>query len=102
MGEVPKGGLSLYASAEHNTPFLHCSCQNSQYLEKLFYVQRLIKSHVLDEAPPTASCVMAFREGLSIRDTAQVPCNKAILVKFDFKDFFPSISFSSFPARNES
>jgi hypothetical protein len=63
-------------------------------VDDLHYVQTLIKSRILDEAPPPPDCVTAFREGMSIRDNASVHCDKAVLVKFDLKDFFPSVSFS--------
>jgi len=63
-------------------------------VDELQYVQTLIKSRILNEAPPLPECVTAFREGVSIRDNALVHCNKAILVKFDLKDFFTSVSFT--------
>ena len=63
-------------------------------VENLRGVQRLIKLHILDEAPAPADCVTAFRKGCSIADNARVHCDKSVLVKFDLKDFFPSISFT--------
>ncbi|MDB4680768.1 reverse transcriptase family protein [Akkermansiaceae bacterium] len=60
--------------------------------DKLRYVQYLIKRHILDQAPQSTECVTAFRKGISIRDNASAHCNKAVLVKFDLKDFFPSVS----------
>jgi len=63
-------------------------------VESLLWVQRLIKLHILDDAPAPADCVTAFRKGRSIADNARVHCDKSVLVKFDLKDFFPSISFT--------
>ena len=63
-------------------------------IEALFIVQRRIKSRILDSAPELPSYVTAFRPGFSIRDNATPHCNKALLVKFDLKDFFASVSFS--------
>lgn len=63
-------------------------------IELLQHVQRLIKDKILNEAPDLPVCVTAFRPGLSIRDNANPHCNKAILAKFDLKDFFPSVSFT--------
>jgi len=63
-------------------------------VDKLFYVQSLIKCNILDSAPSPPDCVTAFRKGFSIRDNALIHCKKVILVKFDLKDFFPSISFT--------
>ena len=56
-------------------------------------VQRLIKRRVLDRIPITSGCVTGFRPGVSIVDNARFHAAKAIVVKFDLKDFFPSISF---------
>ena len=63
-------------------------------VDTLCFAQRLIKERILDNAPSLPRCVTAFREGLSICDNALVHCNKAVLVKFDLKDFFSSISFT--------
>ncbi|NQX02359.1 hypothetical protein HQ447_17005 [bacterium] len=60
----------------------------------LAHIQRRIKECILDPAPGLPSCVTAFRPGVSIRDNAMVHCDKAVVVKFDLEDFFPSISFT--------
>jgi hypothetical protein len=57
-------------------------------------VQRRIKERILDLSPSLPDCVTAFRKGVSIRDNALVHCNRAVVVKFDLQDFFPSVSFT--------
>jgi RNA-directed DNA polymerase len=59
----------------------------------LMLVQRLIKLKILDLAPLPSDVVMAFVRGRSIADNARVHSAKAVVVKFDIKDFFPSINF---------
>ena len=63
-------------------------------VQNLFRIQGLIKLHILDNAPEQDDYVTAFRKGLSITNNAMTHCNKAIVVKFDLKDFFPTISFT--------
>lgn len=60
----------------------------------LLIVQRLINRRLLDLVPEQPDCVMAFRRGCSITDNAQRHSAKAVVVKFDLKDFFSSISFT--------
>ena len=61
--------------------------------KELAGVQRLIKRRILDLIPIKSACVTGFRPGMSILDNARFHAAKAIVVKFDLKDFFPSISF---------
>ena len=60
----------------------------------LHILQRLINRRLLNFAPEQPDCVMAFRLGRSISDNARRHSAKAVVVKFDLKDFFPSISFT--------
>lgn len=66
----------------------------SKPIAELFHVQRRIKTRILDAADSFPPCVTAFRPGYSILDNAVPHCGKAILIKFDIKDFFPAISFT--------
>ena len=59
----------------------------------LMLVQKLIKRHILDSAPQPNDSVMAFVPGRSIVTNARVHSDKAVVAKFDLKDFFPSVSF---------
>lgn len=60
----------------------------------LAFVQSRIKERILDKAAELPECVTAFRKGVSIRDNALVHCNKAVVVKVDLQDFFPSVSLT--------
>jgi RNA-directed DNA polymerase len=60
----------------------------------LMIVQKMIKRRILDAGPKPTETAMAFVPGRSIVDNARVHSNKAIVVKFDLKDFFPSVNFS--------
>jgi hypothetical protein len=60
----------------------------------LAHIQRRIKERILDPFPGLPDCVTAFRPGVSIRDNALIHCGKAVVVKFDLEDFFPSVSFT--------
>lgn len=59
---------------------------------KLMTVQRWILRHILDRAKPHA-CATGFVEGRSIVDNAQPHAGRAVVVRLDLKDFFPSIRF---------
>lgn len=76
--EIPKksGGRRLIASPK----------------PKLRVAQSWIDKTVLRPLSPSPQA-MAFRPGTSIVDNAAPHLNSAIVVRFDLKDFFPSISF---------
>ena len=67
--------------------FIHAPCR------ALAFVQQRIKTRLLDPAPVHDECVSAFRAGLSIVDHAKPHCGKAVVIKMDLKDFFPSVTF---------
>jgi len=67
--------------------FIHAPCR------ALAFVQQRIKTRLLDPAPVHDECVSAFRAGLSIVDHAKPHCGKALVIKMDLKDFFPSVTF---------
>jgi hypothetical protein len=67
--------------------FIHAPCR------ALAFVQQRIKARLLDPAPVHDECVSAFRAGLSIVDHAKPHCGKAVVIKMDLKDFFPSVTF---------
>lgn len=56
-------------------------------------IQRWMMKNVLSSLPIHKSA-MAYRQGLSIGDHANVHAGKRFLLKLDFSDFFPSISSS--------
>jgi hypothetical protein len=60
----------------------------------LMIVQKMIKRRILDASPPSSESAMAFVQGRSIVDNARKHSAKAVVVKFDLKDFFPSVNFS--------
>lgn len=60
----------------------------------LMLLQKRIKQKILDELPSPQSCVTAFTKGKSILNNAESHTEKSVVVKFDLKDFFPSISFA--------
>ncbi|MGJ5078681.1 retron St85 family RNA-directed DNA polymerase [Bradyrhizobium sp. HKCCYLS3013] len=62
----------------------------SQPARELKALQRIVVSEVLSKLPVHSSA-MAYRTGLSIRDNAAAHVNNGPILKFDFKDFFPSI-----------
>lgn len=53
-------------------------------------VQRNILRHVLDRIPPHAAA-HGFRGGRSIRTNAEPHAGRAVVVRFDLADFFPSV-----------
>ena len=60
---------------------------------KLRVAQSWVVHNILEPLSPSRYA-MAFRPGLSIVDNATPHLNAAIVVKFDLKDFFPSIGFT--------
>ena len=59
---------------------------------KLMTVQRWILRHILDRAKPHPAAT-GFVAGRSIVDNAASHAGKAVIVRLDLKDFFPSIGF---------
>lgn len=60
---------------------------------KMRKAQTWINENILSNLEPSKYS-FAFRPNISIVDNAKEHLNKAILLKFDLKDFFPSITFS--------
>jgi RNA-directed DNA polymerase len=60
---------------------------------KMRKAQTWINENILSNLEPS-KYAFAFRPNISIVDNAKEHLNKAILLKFDLKDFFPSITFS--------
>lgn len=56
-------------------------------------VQLVIKNTILDKIPMREH-IFGFRKGISIFDHALVHCGAKVIINFDLKDFFPSISFN--------
>ena len=62
----------------------------SQPARELKALQRVLLQEVLAKLPVHPSAT-AYREGKSIRDNALAHVGGGPIMKFDFKDFFPSI-----------
>lgn len=60
---------------------------------KMRKAQAWVNENILTKLAPSKYCY-AFRPELSIVDNAAQHLNKALIVKLDVKDFFPSITFS--------
>lgn len=60
---------------------------------KMRKAQLWINENILSKLQPSSHC-FAFRPGVSIVDNAAQHLNKSLIVKFDIKDFFPSITFT--------
>jgi len=61
--------------------------------DSLRWIQGLIKACILDPAPVHSECVSAFRPGKSILHHAMQHAGKAVVIKMDLQDFFPSVTF---------
>jgi len=61
--------------------------------DSLRWIQGLIKTCILDPAPVHSECVSAFRPGRSILHHAMQHAGKAVVIKMDLQDFFPSVTF---------
>jgi hypothetical protein len=69
----------------------------SQPARELKALQRVIVDRVLS-ACPVHSAAMAYRPGTSIKLNAAAHVNNGSILKFDFKDFFPSITSGDWQA----
>lgn len=66
----------------------------AQPTKEIKFLQRILVKHELDTLPIHDAAV-AYRAGLSIADHARPHAHGKYLLKLDFKDFFPSIRWSS-------
>lgn len=66
----------------------------AQPTKEIKFLQRLLIKHELDTLP-IHDAAIAYRAGLSIADHARPHAHGRYLLKLDFKDFFPSIKWSS-------
>jgi hypothetical protein len=55
--------------------------------------QQWVFDHVLPRLQPHTGVATAFRRGVSILDNARIHCGKAVVIRVDLKDFFPTITF---------
>ncbi len=62
----------------------------SQPARELKALQRILVSNVISELP-VHPCATAYRPGVSIRENVQVHAANGPILKYDLKDFFPSI-----------
>lgn len=70
----------------------------AQPTKEIKFLQRLLIKHELDTLP-IHDAAIAYRAGLSIADHARPHAHGRYLLKLDFKDFFPSIKWSSLAHR---
>lgn len=56
--------------------------------------QNWIRLNVLSKMQPNDRVAMAFRPGKSIADNARPHAGKAVVVRIDLKDFFPTVTFA--------
>lgn len=61
-----------------------------QPARELKIIQRALVTEFLSELP-IHSAATAYRVGMSIKDNASVHAGRGAILKFDFKDFFPSL-----------
>jgi hypothetical protein len=62
----------------------------SQPAKEVKLLQRIVLTEVLYKLP-ISDAAMAYRQGISIRDNAAAHVANNVVMKFDFRDFFPSI-----------
>jgi RNA-directed DNA polymerase len=73
----------------------------SQPARELKALQRVLVQHVLSDLPIHPSAT-AYRTGISIRSNAQAHVHNGPILKFDFEDFFPSITSADWRSYCES
>ncbi len=62
----------------------------SQPAREVKVIQRVFVTEILNHLPVHSSAT-AYRPGTSIRNNAQAHAESGVILKFDFKDFFPAI-----------
>ncbi|MGL6075885.1 MAG: reverse transcriptase family protein [Fimbriiglobus sp.] len=62
-------------------------------VHRLRRAQRVILKQILNRVP-THDAAHGFRQGRSIRTHATLHTGQALVIRFDLKDFFPSVSFT--------
>lgn len=62
-------------------------------VERLKAIQRWIKDEIIDSFSPSQYAT-GFRKNLSIVDNAKKHVGKELIISFDIKDFFPSITYA--------
>ena len=62
----------------------------SQPAKEVKFLQRIVLTEVLSRLPISGAAT-AYRQGVSIRDNAAAHVDNNVVMKFDFKEFFPSI-----------
>ncbi len=61
--------------------------------ERLKHIQRWIKDEIIESFQPSEFAT-GFRKGYSIVDNAKVHVGKELVINFDIKDFFPSVTYA--------
>jgi RNA-directed DNA polymerase len=90
------GWLTAFGGAEHYRHLWHEKKSGGFRLIEmpkalLKHAQRRVLRQILDAIPPHEAAT-GFRKGSSVRDFVEPHTGKAILVRFDLEDFFPSIT----------
>ena len=61
--------------------------------DRLKKIQRWIKDEIIDSFSPSEYAT-GFRKGISIVDNARPHIGKELVINFDIKDFFPSVTYA--------
>lgn len=61
--------------------------------DRLKKIQRWIKDEIIDSFSPSEYAT-GFRKGISIVDNAKPHIGKELVINFDIKDFFPSVTYA--------
>lgn len=56
--------------------------------------QRWVFEHIVEKLVPNMAVTMAFRAGVSIVDNARLHAGRAVVMRIDIRDFFPSVTFT--------
>ena len=86
-GRTPLYRVFFIPKRNGSSRIIHSPC------DSLRWIQGLIKACILDPAPVHSECVSAFRAGRSILHHAMQHAGKAVVIKMDLQDFFPSVTF---------
>jgi retron-type reverse transcriptase len=84
---VPLYRVFFIPKRNGSSRIIHSPC------DSLRWIQGLIKTCILDPAPVHSECVSAFRPGRSILHHSMQHAGKAVVIKMDLQDFFPSVTF---------
>jgi len=61
--------------------------------KSLRVAQRWVFEHIVEKLVPNMAVTMAFRPGVSIVDNARLHAGRAVVMRIDIRNFFPSVTF---------